>query len=154
MRPPRGNAFQMLLVEIARPPGDVRHMAGEIDHMLAGAAAGLDRVAGFAGKEFLQYRPDRLMVAVERRRVEPAAGLDSPSVLAEFNDIFSHDILQAGPNLPALDRDRETVIARKSDRPQAVFGNIPTFLGCIARMRRRRVAGSPRLCFQPMAFML
>ena len=68
-------------------------MAGEIDHMLAGAAAGLDDVTGFPGKEALQHRPDRLMVAVKRRRVETAVGFDRPAVLAEFHDIFSHDIL-------------------------------------------------------------
>jgi hypothetical protein len=28
MRPPRNNAFEMLIVEIARPPGDVGNMAG------------------------------------------------------------------------------------------------------------------------------
>ena len=64
-----------------------------MDHMLAGAAAGLDHVAGFAGKKLLQYRPDRLMVAVKRRRVETAVRLDRPAVLAEFHDKFSHGVL-------------------------------------------------------------
>src|SRR5450432_2814282 len=90
MRPPRRDALQMLFVEIARPPNDIGKMAGEIDHMLAGAAAGLDRVAGFAGEEFFQHRPDRQMVAVKRRGVEPAVGFDRPPVLAEFDDVFSH----------------------------------------------------------------
>ena len=61
--------------------------------MLAGAAAGLDHVTGFAGKELLQHRPDRLMVAVKRRGVETAVGFDRPAVLAEFHDIFRHGIL-------------------------------------------------------------
>ena len=65
-------------------------MAREIDHVLAGAAAGFDHVAGFAGEEWLQHRPDRLMVAVKGRRVEPAVGFDRPAVLAEFHDIFRH----------------------------------------------------------------
>src|SRR5665647_3488761 len=90
MRPPRGDAFQMLLVEIARPPGDFRTAAGEIDHVLAGAAAGLDHVTGFSGKERLEHRPDRPMVAVKCRRIEAAVGFDRPAVLAEFHDIFSH----------------------------------------------------------------
>ena len=68
-------------------------MAGEIDHVLAGAAAGLNHVAGFAGKKLLQHGPDRLMVAVKCRRVEAAVGFDRPAVLTEFNDIFSHDRL-------------------------------------------------------------
>ena len=40
--------------------------------MLAGAAAGLHHVAGFPGKETLKYRPDRLVIAMECRRVEAA----------------------------------------------------------------------------------
>ena len=64
--------------------------------MLAGAAAGLDHVAGFPGEELLQHGPDRLMVAVECRRVEPAVGFDRPAILAEFNDIFSHARLPDG----------------------------------------------------------
>ena len=41
----------MLLVQIARPPGDVGRAPCEIDHMLAGAAAGLHDVTGFAGQK-------------------------------------------------------------------------------------------------------
>jgi hypothetical protein len=65
-------------------------MAGQIDHMLAGAAAGLDRIAGFPGEESLQHGPDRLMVAVKCRRIEPPIGFGGPAILTEFNDIFSH----------------------------------------------------------------
>jgi hypothetical protein len=65
-------------------------MAGEIDHMLAGAAADLNHIAGFPDEESLQHGPDRLMVAVKCRRVEPAIGFDWPAILTEFNDIFSH----------------------------------------------------------------
>src|SRR5271168_2199075 len=90
MRAPRRNALQMLFVEIARPPDDVGRRSGEGDDMLAGAAAGFQHVAGPSGEEFLQHRPDRLVVAMERGRVEAAIRLDPPSVLAEFNDIFRH----------------------------------------------------------------
>jgi hypothetical protein len=58
--------------------------------MLAGAAGGLDHVAGFAGEKPQQQGPDRLVIAMERRRVETAVGFDRPSVLAEFHDIVSH----------------------------------------------------------------
>src|ERR1700716_4700417 len=68
-------------------------MTGEIDHVLAGAAAGLKHRAGFPRKARLQHVSDRLMIAVERRRVETAVGFDRPSVLAEFHDIFSHQTL-------------------------------------------------------------
>jgi hypothetical protein len=71
-------------------------MAGEIDHMLAGAAADLNHIAGFPGEELPQHGPDRLMVAMECRRVEPAIGFDWPAILAEFNDIFSHARLPDG----------------------------------------------------------
>jgi hypothetical protein len=92
----------MLLVEIARPPDDIGGMAGEIDHMLAGAAAGLDHIAGFPGKEGLQYRPDRLVVAVIRRRIKAAVRLDRPAVLAEFHHILSHISFQPLVGIGAL----------------------------------------------------
>src|SRR6266446_10325852 len=93
MRPPRRDALEMLLVKIARPPGTFRNMAGEIDHMLARAAAGLHHVTGFPGKKLLQHRTDRALAAVKRRRVETTVGFDRPAILAEFHDIFSHDVL-------------------------------------------------------------
>ena len=65
-------------------------MPGKIDHMLAGAAAGLDHVAGFACEIALQHRADRLMIAMKRRRVEAAVRLDRPAVLAELDDVLSH----------------------------------------------------------------
>jgi hypothetical protein len=69
-------------------------------HMLAGAAAGLQHIAGFTGEECLQHRPDRPMVAVERCRIQPPIGLDRPAILAEFDYILRHHAL-----LPsALDR--------------------------------------------------
>ena len=72
-------------------------MPGEIHHMLAGAAAGLDHVAGFISEIPLQHRPDRLMVAMERRRVETAVGFDPPAVLAKLHDILSHIDFTPGP---------------------------------------------------------
>ena len=50
-------------------------------------------VAGFAGEELLEHGSDRLMITVKRRSVETAVGFYFPPVLAEFHDIFSHDIL-------------------------------------------------------------
>ena len=58
--------------------------------MLAGAAAGFDHVAGFAIEEFLQDRPDRLMIAVKRRRIETAVRFNRLAVLAEFHNVLSH----------------------------------------------------------------
>jgi len=58
--------------------------------VLAGAAAGLDCIAGFASDESPQHRAERLVIAVKGRRVKPAVGPGTPTVLAEFNDIFNH----------------------------------------------------------------
>ena len=90
MLAPCRDAFEMRLVEIARPPDDVRRVTGEIDDMLPSAATGLHHVAGLAPQEFLQHRPDRCMVAMECGCVEAAVCLDRPAILAEFDDIFSH----------------------------------------------------------------
>jgi hypothetical protein len=61
-----------------------------MDHVLAGAAAGLKHVTGSAGQELLQHRPYRLMVAVKRRGVEPAIRLDPPAIFTEFHDKLRH----------------------------------------------------------------
>src|SRR5882672_10445777 len=102
MRPPRLDAFQMRRVEIARPPDDVGEVPGEIDHMLAGAAAGLDHVAGCAGEIALQHRADRLMIAMKRRRIEAPVRLDRPAIPAELHHIFSH--VTCARYLPAPDQ--------------------------------------------------
>src|SRR5690242_452198 len=95
MGTPSLNAPKMLLIEVARPPGDFRQMAREIDHVLPGAAADFDNVTFVRRQVSLQHASDSQMVAVVRRRVETAIGLDRPPVLAEFDDIFSHS---APPN--------------------------------------------------------
>ena len=85
MGTPRLDALQMRFIEIARPPGDAGRMTGEIVHdVLAGAAAGFQHVAGLAVEELFQHSPDRRMVAVEGRGIEPAVRLDGPAVLARF----------------------------------------------------------------------
>src|SRR5712672_94732 len=80
----------MLRAEIARPPGDLRGLAGEGDDMLDGAAAGFQHVTGLAGKIPLKHRPDRPVIAMEGGRVEAAVGLHRPAVLAEFYYILRH----------------------------------------------------------------
>jgi hypothetical protein len=64
-------------------------MAGEVNHVLAGSAADLDHVTGAICEMLSQGRPERLMVAMKSRRIEPAIGLDAPAILAKFNDIVS-----------------------------------------------------------------
>jgi hypothetical protein len=76
MRAPRRDAFQMRLGEIARPPDDTGTMVREMHHMLAGAAAGFQHVAGLAGEEGLQHRPDRRVIAMK------AAASSRPSASA------------------------------------------------------------------------
>src|SRR5882724_9837656 len=87
---PRRDAGEMAFVILARPPGDIGRVFSEMNHMLAGAAAGLQHVAGFTGEEFLQYRPDRPMVAVERRRIQSPIGFDRPAIPAKLRHILSH----------------------------------------------------------------
>src|ERR1700712_1613095 len=99
---------EMALVIIARPPCDLRRVRCEMHHVLAGAATGLQHIAGFAGEECLQHRPDRPMVAVERRRVQPPIGLDRPAILAEFDYKFRHRTLLTS----ALDRGAPVAKAR------------------------------------------
>ena len=66
-------------------------------HMLAGAAAGLQHIARFPGQELLQHVPYRLVVAVERGRVEPAVSLDRPAILAKLHDVLGHANSPAPP---------------------------------------------------------
>jgi hypothetical protein len=90
MRAPRLDALEVVLIEIARPPHDTGGVRRKVDDVLAGTTADLDHVTGFTREEFLQHRPDRFMVAMERRRIEPAIGLDPPAILAKLYDELSH----------------------------------------------------------------
>jgi hypothetical protein len=67
-------------------------MTGEVDDMLAGAAADLNGISGCCGEELHQHGADRLMVAVKGRRVEPSVGFARTAILTEFNDIFRHGL--------------------------------------------------------------
>src|SRR4051794_32213514 len=90
MRPPRCDALQMLVIEIARPPNDFRQMAREIDRMLASAAADLHHIAEFTGEKTLYPPWDRRVITGVRGRVETAVGLPRSAALAECHKIFSH----------------------------------------------------------------
>src|SRR5215211_7555166 len=80
----------MLRAKIAGPPGDIGGIAGKVDDVLPGAAAGLQHVAGLAGEIPLKHRPDRRVVAMERGPVEPAVGLRGSTVPAKFHYILRH----------------------------------------------------------------
>jgi hypothetical protein len=111
MPPPRLDAGQVILVEIARPPCDVRKLTGEFDDVLTGAAAGLNGVAGFSGQVPLQNAADSLMVTVKGGSVEPTVGLEAATILAKFNDILSHVSLQESAP-PALSGDSVYALKR------------------------------------------
>ena len=117
-------------------------MAGEIDHMLAGAAAGFHHVTGFPGQELLQYRPYRLMVAVKRRRVETTVGFDRPAVLAEFHDIFSHDILSL--QIAAID-----LLEHMQHVQCALVGDDYNLLKDAVRTKKLRYCSATRRQHQP-----
>jgi hypothetical protein len=110
-------------------------MAGQIDHMLAGAAAGLDRIAGFPDEESLEHGPDRLMVAVKCRRIEPPIGFGGPAILTEFNDIFSHARL---PDCSATGLTRHGANRKALIKYRADYRNIRPF------PLRRKTAPAPR----------
>src|SRR5690606_19425685 len=94
---PRRDAAEMMIVEIARPPGDAGRVPREESYVLSGAAAGLEHIACLAAQEFFENRPDRDMVAVKRRRVETVIGCPRPAVVADVR-IVGHGTL---PFIPA-----------------------------------------------------
>ena len=57
---------------VARLPADGRRAPRELDDVLAGTAADLQHVAGLVREEGAEHRPDRLVVAMEGRCIEPA----------------------------------------------------------------------------------
>jgi hypothetical protein len=89
MHAPGFDALEMALVEVARPPDEVGRVAGEMNHVLAGSTAEFHRVAGAARQILFQRRPDRFVIAMKGRRIEPAIRLDPSAIPAEFDDIFS-----------------------------------------------------------------
>ena len=89
MRAPGLDAPDVPLVQVARPPDEIGRVSGEMDHVLAGSTADLDDVAGAIGEISFQRRPERLVIAMKRRRVQPAIRLDPAAVPAKFDDIFS-----------------------------------------------------------------
>lgn len=81
-------------------------MTREMHDMLSGAAAGFQHVTGLAGQKRLQHRPDRLMVAVERGRIEPSIRLPRLAILAELCDILRHRALLGSTLTQPHDHDR------------------------------------------------
>jgi hypothetical protein len=59
-----------------------------MDHVLTGSAADLDDVSSLPGEMPGKRRPERLMIAVERRSIKPSIGLDAPTILAKFHHVF------------------------------------------------------------------
>ena len=71
---PSGDAFQMRVIYVARPPIEVLRSTRKLCHMLAGTAADFQHVAGLPGQEIRHRRPDRVVIAVESRTVQPTIG--------------------------------------------------------------------------------
>jgi hypothetical protein len=89
-------------------------MAGEMDHVLAGSAADLDHVARTPGEVLFKRRPERLVIAVKGRRVEPAVGFDPTAVPAKFDDIFSQ--------LKSPENEKADENAIRAKRPEKLTG--------------------------------
>ena len=89
MHAPGFDALEMALVEIARPPDQAGRVASKMNDMLSCSAAEFHDVAGRSGKMSFERRPDRLVIAMEGRRIEPPIRLDPAAVPAKFDEIFS-----------------------------------------------------------------
>src|SRR3569832_2056188 len=114
MLPPGFDASEVIVVEIARPPRDVRKLPGEFDDVLARPASHLDRIAGFFGQVPRQPALDRLMVAVKGRRIEPPVRLPADAILAELDDKTGHN---SSPEFTSL---RRKPAALSCHRPYAL----------------------------------
>jgi hypothetical protein len=69
-------------------------MPAKLDGMLTGAAADLQHVAAASRQQAREHREDRLVIAVEGRRIEAAVGCRRQrTALAEFSDVAGHDPL-------------------------------------------------------------
>src|SRR5215475_14258101 len=90
MRPPCRDAFQMRVVDIARPPTQMGCATRKFSHMLAGATADLEHIAGLHREEPGDCRPDRFVIAMKSRPVKPAIGGSRPAIFAVLNDEFDH----------------------------------------------------------------
>jgi len=60
-----------------------------MNHVLAGSTANLDHVARPPSEMLFERGPERLVIAMEGRRIKAAIRFDPPAVPAKFNDIFS-----------------------------------------------------------------
>ena len=90
VRAPGGNALQMRVVNIAWPPIQVRRAARKFRDMLTGAAADLQHVAALRRKETGDRQPDRFVIAVKCRSVQPAVACRWLTIFAVLDDEFNH----------------------------------------------------------------
>src|SRR6476646_11235473 len=80
----------MRVIYVARPPAEVLRPARELRHVLAGSAADLQHGASLLRKEIRHRRPDRLVIAVESRTVQPAIGRGRIGISPVLDDEFDH----------------------------------------------------------------
>src|SRR5215471_16906897 len=116
---PRGDAFEVLVIDVARPPRDVRRRLGESNRVLPGSAAELEAVAAAALQKRIQRRPDRRVIAMEGRRVESTISFWGPADLAEFDDVLRHgrNCSRAGDRDSSRVRDAAANRSPSSDSP-------------------------------------
>lgn len=120
MGAPGGDALEVLVVDVARPPRDVRMFARQRCDVLAGAAARFEHVTLPAGEQPGQHGADRLVIAMKRGSVEPAVGFNPPPVLAELHHELCHrhlphplscEVYRAGCYTQVTARHNPTAIA-------------------------------------------
>ena len=71
---------------------DLRRRLSERGDVLAGTAAELEGVSGLSLQEGRQNRPDRGVIAMEGRGVEPSVGFRRLADIAKFNHVGRHDL--------------------------------------------------------------
>ena len=89
MRAPRRDAREMPRVDVARPPRDGGRLGRIRDDVLPGSAADLEDVADAIREVRRDHRPDRRVVALERRPAQPGVRRRLLA-LAEFDHEIGH----------------------------------------------------------------
>src|SRR5262252_7905954 len=87
---PGGDAFQMRVKYVARPPIEMPGATRKLHRMLAGTAADLQDVAGPRRQEIRHRRPDRFVIAVESWTVQPAIGRGWIGISPVLDDESDH----------------------------------------------------------------
>src|ERR1039458_4868829 len=105
MLSPGGDAVEMRLDNVARPPDQVRRPAREFNGVLPGTAAEFQYVPGLVAQKADNRRPDGGMVTLKGPRIQPSVGRCWRAGLSEVDDEFCHGCNRTGGG-SAISHDR------------------------------------------------